>query len=84
MDLPFAHARFCAAKGIENVESISDFRSGAFGRQYGVRILDGPLTGLLARSVIVIDPEGKVVYTQLVSETTEEPDYEKALNAFQG
>jgi thiol peroxidase len=81
MDLPFAHKRFCGAEGIANVESVSDFRSGDFGRAYGMRIADGPLAGLLARSVVVIDSQGKVVYTELVPETTQEPDYVKALAA---
>ena len=81
MDLPFAHQRFCGAHGIENVDSVSDFRAGDFGRTYGVRIADGPLAGLLARSVIVIDDAGKVIYTELVPETTQEPDYEGALAA---
>ena len=81
MDLPFAHGRFCTAEGLENVVSASDFREGAFGRAYGVRIVDGPLAGLLARSVVVIDENGKVLYTQLVPETVDEPDYDKALAA---
>lgn len=81
MDLPFAHARFCGAEGIEKVHSVSDFRSGDFGKAYGIRIADGPLAGLLARSVVVIDETGKVVYTQLAPETVEEPDYTKALEA---
>ncbi len=81
MDLPFAHQRFCGAHGIENVDSVSDFRTGEFGRAYGVRITDGPLAGLLARSVVVIDGTGKVIYTELVPETTQEPDYEGALAA---
>jgi thiol peroxidase len=79
MDLPFAAGRFCSQEGIEHVKSGSDFRSGDFGRAYGVRIADGPLAGLLARSVVVIDEKGKVMYTQLVKETAEEPDYEAAL-----
>jgi thiol peroxidase len=80
-DLPFAHKRFCAAEGIENVVSASDFRTGDFGRAYGVRIADGPLAGLLARSVIVLDGDGTVLHSQLVPETTEEPDYDAALKA---
>ena len=84
MDLPFAHQRFCGAEGIDNVDSVSDFRTGAFGRAYGIRIADGPLAGLLARSIVVIDEAGKVVYTELVPETTEEPDYERALSAARG
>jgi thiol peroxidase len=80
MDLPFALKRFCGAEGLDNVVPVSDFRSGAFGRDYGVRIADGPLAGLLARSVVVIDAEGKVIHAQLCPETTEEPDYEAALS----
>ena len=79
MDLPFAAARFCAAEGLKNVHTGSDFRDGAFGRSYGMRIADGPLAGLHARSVIVVDGEGKVRYTELVPETTQEPDYDAAL-----
>ncbi len=81
MDLPFAHKRFCGAEGIENVDSVSDFRSGEFGKAYGVRIADGPLAGLLARSVVIVDGQGKIIYTQLVPEATQEPDYEAALKA---
>jgi thiol peroxidase len=81
MDLPFAHGRFCGAHGIENVDSVSDFRTGDFGRAYGIRIADGPLAGLLARSIVVIDEAVNVIYTELVPETTQEPDYEKALAA---
>lgn len=78
-DLPFAHARFCGAEGLDRVTSVSDFRNGAFGRVYGVEIVDGPLAGLLARSVVVLDERGRVLHRQLVPETTEEPDYEAAL-----
>jgi len=81
MDLPFAHQRFCTTEGLENVVTGSDFRDGAFGRAYGIRIQDGPLAGLLARSVVIVDADGKVKYTQLVPETVEEPDYAKALSA---
>jgi len=80
-DLPFAHARFCGAEGIENVESLSAFREETFARDYGVEMVDGPLKGLLARSVVVLDEEGKVKYTQLVPEIVDEPDYDKALAA---
>ncbi len=79
MDLPFAHGRFCGAEGLDAVVSASDFRTGAFGRDYGMRIADGPLAGLLARSVVVIDAEGKVIHSQLCPETTEEPDYDAVL-----
>ncbi len=81
MDLPFAHGRFCGAEGLENVISCSDFRDGAFGRAYGIRIVDGPLQGLCARSIVVVNEEGNVLYTELCPETVEEPNYEAALNA---
>jgi thiol peroxidase len=81
MDLPFASKRFCAAEGLENVVTGSDFRTGAFGRTYGVRLADGPLAGLLARSVVVLDGDGRVTYTELVPEITAEPDYDAALAA---
>lgn len=80
-DLPFAQGRFCGAEGLEDVVSASDFRTGDFGRSYGVRIADGPLAGLLARSVVVVDGDGKVIHTELVPETTTEPDYEAAIAA---
>jgi len=80
-DLPFAHSRFCGAEGIERVHSVSDFRTGKFGEKYGVTIIDSPLAGLLARSVVVIDEAGTIVYSELVNETAVEPDYESALKA---
>ncbi len=80
-DLPFAAARFCTTEGIKNVITLSGFRDTSFGKSYGVDILDGPLTGLYARSIVVIDEKGKVTYTQLVPENNQEPDYEKALAA---
>ena len=73
-DLPFAAARFCGAEGIENVTTGSSFRSD-FGKDYGVNFVSGPLAGLLSRSVVVIDEQGVVLYTEQVAETTEEPDY---------
>lgn len=79
-DLPFAQARFCGAEGIENVESGSSFR-GSFGEDYGVSFTTGPLTGLLSRAVVVIDEKGKVLYTEQVSETADEPNYESAAAA---
>ena len=79
-DLPFALKRFCGAEGIENVGVASDFRSD-FGGTYGVTYTDGPLRGLLARSVVVIDGDGTVVYTEQVAETRHEPDYDAALAA---
>lgn len=78
-DLPFAQNRFCGAEGLDKVVSASDFRNGSFGETYGVQIQDGPLAGLLARSVVVIDADGKVIYTQQVEETVDEPDYASAL-----
>lgn len=79
MDLPFAAKRFCTAEGIDNLIVASAFRSPMFAQKYGVEIVDGPLTGLLARSVVVIDPKGTVVYTELVNEITTEADYNAAL-----
>lgn len=79
-DLPFAQKQFCAAEGIDRVVMLSDFRTD-FGHQYGVQMADGPMRGLLSRAVIVINPEGKIVYEEQVPEITREPDYEKALNA---
>ena len=78
-DLPFAHERFCTAEGIENVITLSEMRDFFFGDRYGIRQIEGPLKGLLARSVLVIDEEGVVKYTQLVPEITKEPDYEDVL-----
>ena len=79
-DLPFAQSRFCGAEGIENVTSASAFRSD-FGTAYGVQMVDGPLSGLLARAVVVLDEHGTVTYTQLVPEIAQEPDYDAALSA---
>ncbi len=78
-DLPFAQGRFCAAEGIENVVTLSEYKDNAFSEAYGVRFSDGPLQGLLSRSVVVLDESGKVVYTEQVAETTNEPDYEAAI-----
>lgn len=83
-DQPFAHARFCTTEGIENVIPASDFRASGFDTAYGVGMADGPLRGLLARAVVVIDPAGRVVYSELVPEITEEPDYERAVEAVKG
>ncbi|HOF64109.1 MAG TPA: thiol peroxidase [Dermatophilaceae bacterium] len=79
-DLPFALGRFCGAEGIDNVAAASSFRSD-FGTAYGVTMTDGPLRGLLARSVVVLDGDGKVLYTELVPEITQEPDYDAAIDA---
>lgn len=80
-DLPFAQGRFCAAEGIENVETLSDFRENSFAKDYGVLIDEGPLKGLLARAIVIISKDGDVSYCALNSEITKEPDYDAALNA---
>ncbi len=82
-DLPFAQARFCGAEGLNNVITLSDFETGAFGYDYGVEITDGPLKALHARAVVILDEDHKVIYTQLVPEIANEPDYEKALKALE-
>lgn len=78
-DLPFSQARFCGAEGIEDVVMLSDFDTGQFGKDYGLNIIDGPMKGLNSRCIIILDKEGKVIYTQQVAEISEEPDYEDAL-----
>lgn len=78
-DLPFALSRFCGAEGLQNVVPVSEFRTLDFGKLYGVRITDGPLAGLLARAILIINETGEVIYTQLVPDISEEPDYEDAL-----
>jgi len=80
-DLPFAMRRFCEVEGIANVVAGSDFRYHEMGKKYQVEMNDGPMKGLLARAVWVIDRDGKIVYTELVSEIDDEPDYETVLNA---
>lgn len=80
MDLPFAMGRFCTINGIENVVPASAFRSPEFAREYGVMMVDGPLKGLLARAVVVLDEDGRVIYRELVEEITNEPDYEAAIS----
>ncbi|MFT5847740.1 MAG: thiol peroxidase [Psychroserpens sp.] len=80
-DLPFAMARFCGAEGLDNVESLSDFRDGNFGKTYGLDFTDGAFEALLSRCVIVVDTEGNVIHTEQVSEIADEPNYEAALNA---
>jgi|SRR5210317_1574761 len=80
-DLPFAMARFCVAEGIENVEMLSDFRDGSFGRDYNLLFTDGPVEGLLSRSIIVLDENGTVTYSEQVAEVVEEPNYDAALAA---
>jgi len=83
-DLPFAQKRFCAAEGLDNVITGSEFRDSSFSSAYGVAITDGPLEGLFSRAVLVVDEEGKVVYAEQVPEIAQEPDYEKALAAVRG
>lgn len=80
-DLPFAHARFCGAEGLENVISLSDYKEGSFGKAYGVNFVNGPLEALLSRSVVIINEQGIVTYTEQVQETIEEPNYKAALEA---
>jgi len=80
-DLPFAHGRFCEAEGLDRVVPVSVFRSPEFGTAYGQTITTGPLAGLLARAVVVIDGNSKVKYVEQVPEIAQEPDYEAALAA---
>jgi thiol peroxidase len=82
MDLPFAHSRFCGAENIENVVTLSQFRDqGSFGKSYGIELIDGPFKGLDGRAVVIIDESGKVVYSELVPEIAQEPNYEAAMSA---
>ncbi|MGY6562621.1 MAG: thiol peroxidase [Luteibaculaceae bacterium] len=83
-DLPFAMKRFCETNDIKNVESASDFRSGAFTDTYGLTILEGAFTGITARAIFVLDAANTIVYSELVSEVGKEPDYDKALEAVNG
>lgn len=76
-DLPFAHARFCAADGLENVVTLSVLRDPEFGRAYGLGIAEGPLAGLLARAVLVLDEERRVIHAELVDDITHEPAYDR-------
>lgn len=78
-DLPFAQNRFCGAEGLKDVITLSEFRNHDFGKNYGLEIVDGPLKGLLARAVVLIDPHGLVTYTELVPEIADEPDYGSVL-----
>ncbi len=80
-DLPFAQSRFCGAEGLENVLALSTMRNADFARDYGVHIEDGPLAGLTARAVVVVDENNTVVHTELVGEIADEPDYEAAIKA---
>lgn len=78
-DLPFAMARFCSSEGLNNVDNLSVMRGREFMRNYGVKIADGPLAGLTARAVIVLDANNVVRYTELVSDIKDEPNYDAAL-----
>ncbi|MBD5225027.1 MAG: thiol peroxidase [Bacteroidales bacterium] len=80
MDLPFAAARFCETEGLRNVIPASAFRSPIFAENYGLQLVDGPLAGLLARAVIIIDTDRKIIYRDLVEEITEEPRYDEAID----
>jgi thiol peroxidase len=80
-DLPFAQGRFCEAEGLKNVIPLSLMRTRGFAKDYGVLITDGPLAGITARAIVVIDENDQVVYTQLVGEIADEPDYDSALAA---
>ena len=82
-DLPFAQKRFCESESLRNIVTLSTLRAPAFGSDYGVRILSGPLAGLLSRAVVVLDPANKVVYAEQVPEISREPNYEAALKAAQ-
>jgi len=79
-DLPFAHERFCTVEGIDRVIALSELRNRDFGREYGIEIIDGPLAGLLARAVVVIDENGMIIHSQMVPEIAHEPDYDEALS----
>jgi thiol peroxidase len=78
-DLPFAMSRFCAAEGLENVISLTDYKTGKFGEDYGVTFKTGGFETLLSRSVVVVDEDGTILHTEQVSETGDEPNYEAAL-----
>ncbi len=80
-DLPFAAARICESNNLKNIVTLSSFRSPDFGKDYGVLVEEGPIRGLLARSIVVLDEDNKVLYTQQGPELAEEPDYEAALAA---
>jgi len=83
-DLPFAQSRFCQNESISKVVTLSQLRNRNFGRDYGVEFVDGPLAGLLARSLVVLDENDTVLYTQQVTENADEPDYDPALKAVRG
>jgi thiol peroxidase len=78
-DLPFAQKRFCGAEGLSNVLTLSDFNTGDFGKDYGLELIDGPMKGLHARAVVVLDENHKVTHVELVSDIKDEPNYDAAL-----
>lgn len=80
-DLPFAQKRFCGAEGIDNVEMLSDYKTGKFGEDYGVTFADSAFETLLSRSIVIINQDGQVIYTEQVPETGDEPDYNAAIEA---
>ncbi|WP_372945293.1 thiol peroxidase [Muriicola sp.] len=82
-DLPFAQSRFCAAEGIDRVTLLSDYKDKGFAEAYGVRFVDGPFEGLLARAVLVVNENGHVIYTEMVDNIGKEPNYKAALEALQ-
>lgn len=80
-DLPFALARFCGAEGLDNVESLSDFKTGNFGKDYGLTFKTGPLETLLSRCIVVVDKDGTILHTEQVKEIADEPNYKSALES---
>ena len=80
-DLPFAQARFCGSEGLENVVTLSTLRGREFLADYGVAIADGPLAGLAARAVVILDADNQVIHAELVPEISQEPDYDAATKA---
>jgi len=82
-DLPFAQGRFCSTEGIGNLATLSTFQDTAFGESYGTRLVEGPLAGLQARAVVVLDENDRVLHSQLVPEIAQEPDYDAALAALE-
>lgn len=80
-DLPFAQGRFCEAENVDKVQTLSIMRDKNFGKNYGVLLTDGPLKGITARAIVVLDGDNKVIYTELVPEIAQEPDYDQALAA---
>ncbi len=81
-DLPFAQERFCAAKKVNTVLPVSTYRNPEFGEKYGVTMLDGPYQGLFSRAIVLLNEKGKIIYTEQVTELTDEPNYDAVLAAF--